>query len=138
MQPESSVFPAKEILGSRKSIRRGKLPLPASYDLLLQLFGTFLATVETNCMFVLFLLTMSLQLAKWMCRVQNSKQWHKLRNLPGQHSRSFALFAICMLTPGAEYCSKGAKSAFVNICRSIAACVQDKQNEGTPLRFSIC
>ena len=39
VQPEASTCLAKEVLGSRKSVRRGKLPLPASYDLLLQLFG---------------------------------------------------------------------------------------------------
>lgn len=33
--------PATEILGSRKSVRRGKVPLPAKYDVLLQLFGEF-------------------------------------------------------------------------------------------------
>lgn len=30
---------ASEVLGSRKSARRGKIPLPAKYDVLLQLFG---------------------------------------------------------------------------------------------------
>ena len=34
-----SASAAKEVLGSRKSVRRNKLPLPSSYDLLLQLFG---------------------------------------------------------------------------------------------------
>ena len=38
----SGVCSLKEVLGSRKSVRRGKLPLPASYDLLLQLFGKHL------------------------------------------------------------------------------------------------
>ena len=28
-----------EVLGSRKSVRRNKIPLPAKYDVLLQLFG---------------------------------------------------------------------------------------------------
>ena len=32
-------LPASEVLGSRKSVRRGKIPLPAKYDVLLQLFG---------------------------------------------------------------------------------------------------
>lgn len=31
--------PATEVLGSRKSARPGKTPLPAKYDVLLQLFG---------------------------------------------------------------------------------------------------
>ena len=36
----ASARPVKEVLGSRKSVRRSKLPLPAQYDILLQLFGT--------------------------------------------------------------------------------------------------
>ena len=39
VQPEASVFQAQDVSGSRKSVRRDKLPLPASYDLLLRLFG---------------------------------------------------------------------------------------------------
>jgi len=39
LQTKASVRPVKEVLGSRKSVRRSKLPLPAKYDLVLQLFG---------------------------------------------------------------------------------------------------
>jgi len=37
--------PPKEVLGSRKSVRRNKLPLPAKFDALLQLFGENLRSV---------------------------------------------------------------------------------------------
>ena len=39
LQAEASACPAREILGSRKSVRRSRLPLPVKFDVLLQLFG---------------------------------------------------------------------------------------------------
>lgn len=39
LQAGASACPAREILGSRKSVRRSKLPLPVKFDVLLQLFG---------------------------------------------------------------------------------------------------
>lgn len=39
LQTEGCKHPPKEVLGSRKSVRRNKLPLPVKFDALLQLFG---------------------------------------------------------------------------------------------------
>lgn len=59
LQAGASACPAREILGSRKSVRRSKLPLPVKFDVLLQLFGkpilraykAILCLIQIRCRF---------------------------------------------------------------------------------------
>ncbi|DBA74293.1 TPA: hypothetical protein ACH3X1_011073 [Trebouxia sp. C0004] len=50
LQTEGCTRPPKEVLGSRKSVRRNKLPLPAKFDALLQLFGALQLVYRVNKM----------------------------------------------------------------------------------------
>ncbi|KAL0021910.1 hypothetical protein WJX79_003012 [Trebouxia sp. C0005] len=50
LQTEGCKHPPKEVLGSRKSVRRNKLPLPVKFDALLQLFGALQLVCRVNKM----------------------------------------------------------------------------------------